>query len=121
MRRVGKCSFKVDERERVVLTQFHDVQTDEVFAELRAKPNLREEDLARAEALGYEHSADGVWEMTLDHDYTHTLLAESQGLPWSPTLYGVATGNPIEESMAIEEERIVFLIQRINRIGLENV
>jgi hypothetical protein len=73
---------------------------------------------ARALALGYGNTRDPVWEMTLDHDLVHMLLAQAEGLPHSPTLYAVATGEPIDPVVAHREECRVLFVQRALNEGI---
>ena len=80
--------------------------------EVHAHPNHRPDDEARAEALGY---AD-VEEMTLDHDPLHTRLAVALGLPHSPTLWGLAHGEPADPIVAGAEEEMVLAAQRFLRL-----
>jgi hypothetical protein len=56
-----------------------------------------------------------VKEMNLTHDLTHSLLAKWLGLPYSPTLRGVATRDIYPHHA--EEEAAVLAIQRFARLA----
>ena len=120
----------VDEDARTVTTTFDD------GSRVIAAPQVRDEDLARATALGYcrvpyfmdtfeQEDAEAVWSMTRDHDRLHTLLAEAQGYPVSLALWFAA--HPDEEMraadrvMAALEERTVLLVQRLLQLGLDEL
>jgi len=113
--KVGECEVEIGKD--YVVTRFPDGK------ELHAHPNFSEEDIARAYALGYgdpdcdcrfHDDRAAVVGMTLDHDYYHSLLAEARGLPYSPALYAAAGGDPITHQEGDDEERIVFLLQRLS-------
>ncbi len=108
--RVGGNVVVIDETHRTVTTTFADGH------QLIAVPNYTEEDVARANALGYD-GEDPVWAMTRHHDLIHSLLAEARGEPWSGALHGAATGSGCAGGN--DEERIVFLIQRMLNVGLD--
>ncbi len=56
-------------------------------------PKVDEESIARAWALGYRGDDECiVWEATRAQDVLHTVIAEAQDDPWSPTLRAVAHG-----------------------------
>lgn len=62
---------------------------------------------ARARSLGYR---DGE-EMNREHDACHSILCCWLGLPFSPTLYGLATGEPAPERFRQWEEELVLAFQ----------
>lgn len=70
-------------------------------------PMHREEDIARAHALGY----DDVWAMTKEHDRFHAMLADFLGLAESPVLRHSVLGNEGNE-ITWAEETAVLAIQR---------
>jgi len=76
--------------------------------EVHAHPNHRPDDEKRAAALGYPD----VEAMTLDHDVLHERLARAAGLPYSPTLYGLAHGQPAPPALAALEEAAVLAYAR---------
>jgi hypothetical protein len=102
---------EVDETAKTVTTHFDD------GTKVVAAPVYDEESEARALDLGYR-GADPVWQMTRDHDRVHSLLARARGLPFSPTLWAVAHGQPVPAT-ANEEERIVFLVVRAANLGID--
>lgn len=96
---LGRCSVQVDHDARSVTTTFADGTT------LLALPNEDAESVALARGLGYEGSdAEVVWAMTCEHDLAHMLLAQREGREHSPTLYGVASGEPVDGELAAAEE-----------------
>lgn len=106
--RIGECDVKVDTN--CVITKFSD------GAVLHAHPNYGDEDIARARALGYIGTdQEAVDAMTRDHDMIHSLVAEARGFIWSEALHGAATGRGYAGGE--DEERIVFLIQRLLNEG----
>jgi hypothetical protein len=121
MRRVEKhqmknCRFEIDDEKRRAETIFED------GSRLPAAPILDAENVARARALGYAGSdEDAVWAMTRHHDLVHTVIAEAEGWPYSPTLHAVANGYTLPPGTSQREERLVFLVQRLLNVGLEEV
>jgi hypothetical protein len=121
MRRVEKhkmknCRVEIDDDERRAETIFED------GSRLPAAPIMDAENVARARALGYEGSdEDAVWAMTRHHDLVHTVIAEAEGWPYSPTLHAVANGYTLPPGTSQREERLVFLVQRLLNVGLEEV
>jgi hypothetical protein len=110
------CRFEIDDDARRAETIFED------GSRLAAAPVLDAENIARARALGYEGSdEDAVWAMTRHHDLVHTVIAEAEGWPYSPTLHAVANGYPLPPGTSQREERLVFLIQRLLNVGLDDV
>lgn len=90
-----------------VVTRFDDGR------EVHAIPMMDAESIERAHELGYggtDHHA--VCEMTRWHDLLHTVVAEAQGEPWSPTLYAVAHGYELAPGVVEREERLVLFVQR---------
>jgi hypothetical protein len=111
-----RCRFEIDDQRRRARTVFDD------GSELVAAPVMNDENIARARALGYAGGdEEAVWEMTRHHDLVHTLLAESEGFPFSLTLHSVANGYELPPGMSQREERIVFLIQRLLNEGMAGV
>jgi hypothetical protein len=110
------CRFEIDDDARRAETIFND------GSRVAAAPVMDDENVARARALGYEGSdADAVWAMTRHHDLVHTLMAEAEGWPWSPTLHAVANGYSLPPGTSQREERLVFLVQRLLNVGLDDV
>jgi hypothetical protein len=111
-----RCRFEIDDDRRRAKTVFDD------GSELVAAPVMDPENVARARSLGYAGSdEEAVWKMTRHHDLVHTLLAEAEGFPFSPTLHAVANGYELPPGMSQREERIVFLIQRLLNVGIAGV
>lgn len=121
------CWFHINHDDRIVSTGFPDGSI------LHAAAETTDENVARALALGYGcrmfaealpeedrtlHD-EMVWLMTQEHDLMHMRLAQAEGLPFSRTLHGVATANPVSEEEALLEERRVFLMTRLMNIGAE--
>lgn len=105
--KIGECEVTVGAN--FVTTVFPDGHA------LHAHPQFGEEHVARARALGYEgDDVDAVEAMTRDHDVIHSLVAEARGESFSPVLYAAAHGRSFEGD---DEERIVFLIQRLLNQG----
>lgn len=77
--------------------------------EVHAHPNHRPEDVALAAELGYGGNVD---EMTLWHDPIHTRLCWALGIGHSPTLFGLAHGEPADPVVAAAEEAMVLAAQR---------
>jgi hypothetical protein len=110
------CRFEIDDETRRAETIFGD------GSRLAAAPVMDPENIARARALGYEGSdEDAVWEMTRHHDLVHTVIAEAEGWPFSPTLHAVANGYELPPGTSQREERLVFLVQRLLNVGLDEV
>jgi hypothetical protein len=111
------CRFEIDDDARRAQTIFKD------GSRLAAAPVMDAENIARARALGYKDGsdADAVWAMTRHHDLVHTLMAEAEGWPWSPTLHAVANGYSLPPGTSQREERLVFLIQRLLNVGIDEV
>jgi hypothetical protein len=111
-----KCHFVIDDEARRAETIFDD------GSRLPAAPVMDAENIARARALGYTGSdEDAVWAMTRHHDLVHTVIAEAEGWPYSPTLHAVANGYALPPGTSQREERLVFLIQRLLNVGLDEV
>lgn len=77
-----------------------------------ANPQDNEAYRATAEFLGY---GSDILRMCIDHELSHTLLAVSRGLRWSPTLHGLATGQTFSEWRT--EENAVLGFQRLCRLS----
>jgi hypothetical protein len=114
--RMKNCRFVIDDEERRAETIFED------GSRLPAAPVMDAENIARARALGYTGTdEDAVWAMTRHHDLVHTVIAEAEGWPFSPTLHAVANGYELPPGTSQREERLAFLIQRLMNVGLEEV
>jgi hypothetical protein len=114
--KLQRCRVEIDEDERRARTVWDD------GSHLVAAPVMNDENVARARSLGYSGAPEeAVWAMTRHHDLVHSLLAEAEGFPFSLTLHAVANGYGLPPGMAQREERIVFLIQRLMNVGLEEV
>lgn len=110
------CRFEIDDENRRAETIFED------GSRLPAAPVMDSENVARARALGYSGSdEEAVWAMTRHHDLVHTVIAEAEGWPYSPTLHAVANGYQLPPGTSQREERLVFLIQRLLNVGLDDV
>jgi hypothetical protein len=109
------CAHTIDHERRTVTTHFP------CGLCLTAAPVLNQESVVRARELGYTGTdQDAVWAMTQDHDLTHMLLAQAEGMKWSPTLYGVAAGVPYQPAEAAREEARVLFVQRAAHTGLRS-
>lgn len=85
-----------------------------VWPDGRVCPALFVDDAqARAHAAEWGYG-DDVQRMHLEHELTHTLLAQANGLPWSPVLYHVAGGPHVPTPTRAEEEGRVVAVQRIS-------
>jgi hypothetical protein len=114
--RMKNCRFEIDDERKRAETVFDD------GSRLPAAPQMDSENIARARALGYEGSdEEAVWAMTRHHDLVHTVIAEAEGWPWSPTLHAVANGYTLPPGTSQREERLVFLVQRLMNVGLDEV
>lgn len=78
-----------------------------------AVPQDDEEYKARARELGY---ADGAT-MNREHDACHSILCCWLGLPLSPTIYGVASGEPAAPVVRWWEEGLVLAFQAWLNLG----
>jgi hypothetical protein len=113
---MSNCRFEIDDEARRAETIFED------GSRLPAAPVMDGENIARARALGYGGTdEEAVWAMTRHHDLVHTVIAEAEGWPYSPTLHAVANGYSLPPGTSQREERLVFLIQRLMNVGLEDV
>ena len=73
---------------------------------------------ARTNAESWGYQPDEVWRMHLEHELTHTLLAQASGRPWSPVLYHVAGGWFVEDDKRAQEEaQVVAVQQTLNRLA----
>lgn len=68
------------------------------------------DDVAKAEQLGYPSTHQGVRTMHLEHELSHTVLAEALGEPYCPVLRSVAVKGPCEG--AWEREALVLAFQK---------
>ena len=100
------CAVFVDDLNRRVETVFPD------GSKCEATPQYDETSIGRAKSLGY---GDDIWAMTVEHELSHTILAEAMNLPHSPTLYGVAHSDYHKNWR--EEESRVLAFQRFVREG----
>ncbi len=103
------CTVQITEHQqaRHVATIFTD------GTKTTAIPNDDPESRARARSLGYGQHPEAVWQMTRWHDLLHTVIAEAEGHPWSPTLHAVAHGYDLAPGVAQLEERRVLLVQHL--------
>jgi len=114
--RFQHCRVTIDDAGQRVETVFDD------GAVVAAIPEFDDESIARARALGYRGTDDeAVWSMTRHHDLMHTVIAEAEGHPYSPTLHAVGHGYHLPPGAAEREERVVFVAQRMLNEGLEAV
>jgi hypothetical protein len=80
-------------------------------------PVFDDENRARAVALGYEDSDQGVWEMHKEHELLHNIVSEAQGWPASPTHYLWNRFGSTPKGLIPQEEALVFLVQRVLNVG----
>jgi hypothetical protein len=106
--KIGECVVTIGPS--WVVTRFPD------GTEVHAHPTYDDESLHRALGLGYtwpypagDHIAINA--MCRDHDYLHSVVAAELGLPWSPTLWAVAHGEPVGP-IGDYEERVVLARQK---------
>lgn len=110
--RFQHCRVIVDRRRAVVVTIF------DSGCQVEAAPNLDADSIERAGQLGYRGAdAERVRRMTLHHDLLHTVLAEAEGLPWSPTLHAVAHRYRLPPGEVEREERRVLCAHRLLNLG----
>jgi hypothetical protein len=58
-----------------------------------------------------------VWRMHVEHELTHTVLAQESGLEWSPVLHHVAGGPQLDAgARLLEEHRVVTQQKTANRV-----
>lgn len=69
-----------------------------------------DEDAAKARTLGYHPTRSGITQMHLEHELSHTFVAEALGEPYCPVLRSVAVKGPCEG--AWEREELVVDWQR---------
>jgi hypothetical protein len=83
----------------------------------------RQEDVARARALGYQGSDREVCEqLHAEHDLAHHLVAQALGWPSSVVLRMAAEGHDrFPVGVYQLEERLAFLVQRVGNVGLRAV
>ena len=69
----------------------------------------------QARECGY---GDDTWALCLQHEAFHTMLAEFEGRPWSPTLWAVAHpgGRLTREEAWDEEERVLNFQKQLNAL-----
>src|SRR5688572_26332574 len=67
-------------------------------------------DLCKAVDLGYSAGVSGVTQMHLEHELSHTFIAEALGEPYCPVLRSVAVKGPC--TFAWEREDLVLDFQR---------
>lgn len=101
--KIGECVVTVGPS--WVVTRFPD------GVELHAHPSYEAEHWYRACHLGYGWGTAAVDSMCRDHDYQHSVIAAEMGLPWSPTLWAVAHGEPVGP-VGDYEERVVLARQK---------
>jgi hypothetical protein len=98
-----RCRLDVDHERKYMQTTFE----DGTYAP--ATPNYREDDVRRARELGYRGD---TWQMTLDHEPLHTLIAEMMGESYSRILWNVAHGGGLRwPEGGREEEGYVTALQ----------
>lgn len=103
--------YYVSDERYSVLTSFED------GASCHGVATFDQEQHDRARALGYGEGEEAVWEMHREHDLLHTIVSQAQGWPWSPTLWAAAHGVTLPPGIIPQEERLVFLAQRIGNEG----
>lgn len=87
-----------------VVTKFPD------GTEVHAHPQHGDEDIQRAEDLGYDGSVGG---MTFDHDRLHNILSWALGVEGSPSLWAVAhPEDDIPGDVRGAEEAMVMAAQK---------
>lgn len=83
-----------------------------------AKPNYTKEDADRARRMGYRgEGVTRVIDMTRDHDWLHTLLADALGFDESYALRAAVTGE--ENDLSDAEEDVVLAMQRLLNLHRE--
>lgn len=110
---LGTVQVQVDEENQYLATVFED------GSRVPAKPH--DTDAYRATAADHGYGTD-TWAMCLDHEIGHTICAQRNGLPYSPTLWAVAHGQPKHTSIPGEmyaEEEMVLAWQRWKRFRHE--
>jgi hypothetical protein len=115
---IGECVVTVDKGS--VTTLLPDGQVVNAIPD----PAQREEQVARARALGYVGDDDTVLRaMTEEHDLLHTVIADALGYGASVALTGAATGewDDARRRLADAEERLTLLIAHIKNVGLPQV
>lgn len=70
-----------------------------------------DDDPARQHAAELGYGTD-TRRMHIEHELSHTLLAEARGLPYSPTLRNVAVPGTTPDAERADEEWLVFAFQR---------
>ena len=101
-----RCRVIVDEEARYVESRMED------GSKVGATPNRDEQSLQISAELGY---GDDTWEMSRDHELSHTWLAHLEGKPWSDTMWRLAHPHSSEvagDREVAEEEARVLEFQR---------
>ena len=106
------CRVIIDERARYVESVMED------GTKVGATPNRDEASLAIAADLGY---GDDTWEMSRDHELSHTWLAHLEGRPCSPTMWRLAHPHSSEvaddRTVAEEEARVLTFQRALDKTG----
>lgn len=110
--RFGEPWYTIYVYERKLITQFRDGTT------VPAAPNTDCHSVALAAELGYLDT----WDMSRDHEISHSWLARQAGFPYSPTLWHVAhphdpAGIP-PETMAREEATVLAYQKALDKTAL---
>ena len=107
-----RCRVLVDEDARYVESLMED------GTKVGATPNRDEPSLRLAVELGY---GDDTWEMSRDHELSHTWLAHQEGLPWSATMWRLAHPDSSEVAgdveVAKEETRVLDFQRTLDKAG----
>jgi hypothetical protein len=102
---MGSCLLQVWPEGRYCQSVFPDATT------VPAAPQDNESYRNMARELGY---GEDTWRMCVEHELLHTMLAQMDGRPYSPTLFAVAHGvvDSLEPILVAEEEAAVLEFQR---------
>ena len=107
-----RCRVIVDEAARYVESRMED------GTKVGATPNQDELSLRIAADLGYGHD---TWEMSRDHELSHTWLAHLEGRPWSATMWRLAHPHCSDVAgdaeVAEEETRVLEFQRRLDKAG----
>jgi hypothetical protein len=104
--RFPRCRVLVDEDARYVESRMED------GTKVGATPNRDEWSLKISAELGY---GDDTWQMSRDHELSHTWLAHLEGKPWSPTMWRLAhpdSSDVADDVEVAQEEARVLDFQR---------
>ena len=88
--RFTRCLFRYVPAWEMGQTIFYPApETGGLFLEVNAQ--VRTDDPDKRDWFGYPATHEGFVQMSVEHELLHSWIAERQGLPYSPTLYALAT------------------------------